>query len=73
MSLKHNEIIKLTANYWNGMAIAFFAVGCIGIAASLLIKDDNVTVSKILAYVVFLTASIACHFAGRKTLGGLRE
>jgi len=51
--MRHNEKVKLFANYMNGCAIAFFAVGCLGVAGSMLLSMEPVTYEKGLAYAVF--------------------
>jgi hypothetical protein len=73
MSMKHNEKVKLFATYMNGLAISLFAVGCLGVVASLMIKSEPMTVGKGIAYATFFIASIAWHLAGRRALDRLSE
>lgn len=71
--MKHNEKVKLFATYMNGCAIAFFAVGCLGVAGSLLLKTEPMTWEKGLAYAVFFGGSVAWHLGGRRALNALKE
>tara|TARA_R110000751_G_scaffold211146_1_gene314738 strand:- start:748 stop:963 length:216 start_codon:yes stop_codon:yes gene_type:complete len=71
--MKHNEKVKLYSAYMNGCAIAFFAVGCLGVAGSMLLSLEPMTFEKGLAYVVFFGGSVAWHLVGRRALNGLQE
>lgn len=71
--MRHNEKVKLFATYMNGCAIAFFAVGCLGVAGSMLLRMEPMTWEKGLAYAVFFGGSVAWHLAGRRALNALEE
>ena len=70
MSLVHNEKVKLTATYLNGLAIAVFAVG--GLAPIVAIVSGT-TQSVTATSVVILTSICVClsaglHLGARRTL-----
>lgn len=71
--MRHNEKVKLFADYMNGCAIAFFAVGCLGVIAEILLRNEPMTFGKGLVYAVFFGGSVAWHIAGRRALDALKE
>ncbi len=71
--MKHNEKVKLFATYMNGCAIAFFAIGCLGVAGSILLNATPMSYEKGLAYAIFFGGSVAWHLAGRRALNALKD
>ncbi|WP_051631358.1 hypothetical protein [Afifella pfennigii] len=68
-----NERIKLTANYFNGLAIAVLAIGGLAppISLALDVSPERPVWSVALVSIVCLLGSAALHWLGRKVLAGL--
>ena len=72
MSLIHNERTKLTTTYFNGLAIAVFAVGAFAPAvAGISQAPGAINWATAAVVVICLLASGALHLAARRLLKGL--
>ncbi|MCL4217739.1 MAG: amino acid transporter [Candidatus Hydrogenedentes bacterium] len=72
MSLIHNERVKLTATYMNGMAIAIVAVGGFAPMVSFASGSPIRPLTLIVMGVGCLAVSVALHYGARKFLGRLQ-
>lgn len=72
MSLIHNERVKLTATYLNGMAIAIVAVGGFAPLASFASGNPIKPSTLVIMGVGCLAVSGALHIGARKFLGRLQ-
>jgi hypothetical protein len=71
--LVHNEQVKLTATYLNGLAIAIFAVGGLAPVVGVVSGTAQTTaggIATVTTVCVFVSAGL--HLAGRGILRGLR-
>lgn len=68
-----NERRKLTATYFNGIAIALFAIGGLAPAAGLLQGLTSSRTTTIALIVICIVLSGALHLAARAVLGGIEE
>ena len=68
----HNERVKLTATWLNGLAVAVFAVGGLAPIFSALGRDASVSPFVALGSVICIGASPALHSWARRTLKDLR-
>ncbi|MGA0533486.1 amino acid transporter [Hansschlegelia sp. KR7-227] len=71
--LSHNERLKLTATYVNGLAIAVAAVGGFAPIFSMLAAQTAPTWLLIVFVAVCFPFSIVLHLVARRALRGLRE
>lgn len=69
----HNERVKLTATWLNGLAIAIFAVGSLVPVFTTLYGEGQVTGYLALGVVICLFASPALHYWARRMLKDLRQ
>ena len=76
MSLVHNEQTKLTANWFNALAVALIAAGFFAPATALLYGLSQPAIS--FAFMIALTVgcislSVSLHLMARAILGRMRE
>jgi hypothetical protein len=69
----HNERVKLTATWFNGVAVALFAVGGLAPLFTMLHGDRPPTPQPIFGMTSCLLAAPALHYWSRFSLKGLRE
>lgn len=76
MHLVHNERTRLTATWFNGMAVAFIAAGLFAPLAALAygITEWRIEAGYVLGLIVIcMGVGLLLHLVGRLVLGGLRE
>jgi hypothetical protein len=71
MSLIHNERTKLTAGALDRASTAFFAVGVLGQAFSLVPSKEGLV--SLISILVWFFAAICLHIVSRHVLGSLQE
>lgn len=76
MKTVHNERLKVSATFLNGIAIAILAIGGLSPAVqavrTVALPAEEWTRTILIAVVCLFTAGIR-HFAARAMLGGLKE
>ena len=75
MSLIHNERTKLTATYFNGLALAVFGVGGLAPLFSYAFSDNDSRPlwAVALVSVICMAISAALHLLARRRLGAMLE
>ena len=69
----HNERVKVTANWFNGSAIAAVAVGCFAPITAFVTSQPSAPLEPLNVLVSgWLFLSVSLHFASRITLGRMR-
>lgn len=71
--LAHNQRLKLTATYVNGLALAVIAVGGFAPIIAILAAQTRPTVVFVLLVVICFPTSAILHLIARRALMGLRE
>lgn len=69
----HNERLKLTATWFNGIAIAVFAVGGLAPLFTMLYGDRPLTPLLTLGVASCFLAAPALHYYSRLSLKGMKE
>ncbi|WP_188824600.1 amino acid transporter [Brucella endophytica] len=68
----HNERLKLTATWINGMAVAFFAVGGLAPLFTMLYGDRPASLQLVFSAMSCILAAPALHYWARFSLKDLR-
>ena len=71
--LAHNERLKLTATYVNGVTVALLAVGGFAPAFNLVVNQTTPTSGVLALTAICHIISVTLHFISRRTLKGIRE
>ncbi len=71
MSVVHNERVKLTATFLNGLGIAAFAVGGLAPSLAAVNAGSGPTFFTAIVGVVCIGLAFALHLAARRILGRL--
>lgn len=72
-TLVHNERLKLTATYANGLAIAVFAVGGFAPIFGFLSAERSPNTAVIIFVAICFPMSVSLHLIARRALEGLRD